>query len=209
MKNHKIAAGWPTAILVCLLTFAAPSSAEDTSVQQRNVATTPAQAVLSGDWKRQETETQRAARYKLIDQATSSLGWLQRGKVQAKLREVTALQETLTIIDSGKQVTLAAADKPRIVVSTDGVTTKMSGPNASGTIQAGRQDRSLLIKVTGRDGARTTKYTLSDDNKKLTLDVAMASSKLPRTIQYTMTYVRAPAGNQQRSAASTKVPGTR
>ena len=79
-------------------------------------------------------------------------------------------------------------------------TVKLNGPNNSGTVQSARQNGSLLVKVDGDKGSRTTKYTLSNDKTTLTMDVSLSNPNLPQPIQFQMTYVRAAAAANARGA---------
>lgn len=206
MKSLKFVLALQTATFACLLSFVAPATAQ-TNAAQNTVASSAANAqeaatsvTLSGNWKRQETAQQQAARFKVIDQVTSKMGRFKRSTAQEKLRAATALKESLSIVDAGNKVTLGPTGGQRMTVTPDGKIVKLNGPNNSGTVQSARQNGSLLVKVDGDKGSRTTKYTLSNDKTTLTMDVSLSNPNLPQPIQFQMTYVRAAAAANARGA---------
>ena len=197
---YRMRANWflPLLSLFFCFAFTASSKAQSHSstVPKKPSGKTQVQSLksvgtLTGNWQRQESSSQRSARLKVIDDVTSEMNWLMRGKAKEKLREATAKNESISIQDNGNNVAITATGRPRLSISTDGKASKIKGQAESGTVRASRQNGVLILEMEGGNGSRTTRYTLSPDKSKLTLDVKMSSPNLPKPLQYQVTYIRA------------------
>ena len=71
---------------------------------------------------------------------------------------------------------------PAVTVEADG---------RKGTVRATRQNGDLVITLKGDNGVRTTTYRLSEDGKRLFLDVQFEAQRLSMPVQYRVTYARA------------------
>jgi hypothetical protein len=117
------------------------------------------------------------------------MGFLIRGRARERLREATTPVQDLNVHDEGDRVTVAMRGH-RITLTTDGSPKPVSGEHGAGTIYARRQDGQLVVTARGESGARTTVYRLSDDGRRLILDVRMAGETLPEPLRYQVTYIR-------------------
>jgi hypothetical protein len=151
-------------------------------------------ALLTGTWYHEGGSTERAQhterdqRYDEIDRATEGMNSLMRGRAREMLRAKTTPPMKINLADEGDQVTVSMGDH-QITCSTDGSPRHVSGEGGAGTIQAVRQNGQLVLTVRARNGVKTTVYRLSDDRKRLMLDISMTSKTLEKPIRYQVTYV--------------------
>jgi hypothetical protein len=151
-------------------------------------------ALLTGTWYHEggSTEsaqrTERAQRYEAIDRATEGMNSLMRGRAREMLRAKISPPPKINLVDKGDQVTVSMGDR-QITCSTDGSPRRVSGEGGAGTIQAVRQNGQLVLTARARNGVKTTVYRLSDDRKRLILDISMTSKTLEKPIRYQVTYV--------------------
>jgi hypothetical protein len=151
-------------------------------------------AALTGTWyheggsTEQAQRTERAQRYEAIDRATEAMHSLMRGRAREMLRANTAPPSKINLADKGDQVTVSVGDR-QITCSTDGSPRRVAGEGGAGTIQAVRQNGQLVLTARAKNGVKTTVYRLSDDRKRLTLDISMTSKTLERPIRYQVTYI--------------------
>jgi hypothetical protein len=145
-------------------------------------------ATLTGTWYHAENATEREQRYNAINQATENMNALARGRAREMLREKTAPLRNFTLTDEGDQVTLSMRGR-RVTFTTDGSPTRATGERGAGTIQSLRQKGQLVVTIRGKTGTQTTAYHLSDDKKRLTLDISITGGKLPKPVRYQVTYI--------------------
>ena len=80
MKCSKIILTLQAATMVCLFAFVTPAMAQTNAGHGTvaspvpNAQTAALTSTLTGNWKRQETAKQKAARFKAIDLVTSKMG---------------------------------------------------------------------------------------------------------------------------------------
>lgn len=140
---------------------------------------------LTGTWRHQGGDAERERRENAIDRATESMGMFTQGPARGRLREATTPARELRFTENGDRVTLRSGDRD--------VTLTVGGPAVRGdrgTIQARRQGGRLVVVARGENGARRTTYRLSEDGRRLTLDVHMTSDRLSEAVRYRVTYVR-------------------
>jgi hypothetical protein len=151
-------------------------------------------ALLTGTWYHEGDSTEsaqraeRAQRYEAIDRATEGMNSLMRGRAREMLRAKTTPPPKINLADKGDQVTVSVGDR-QITCSTDGSPRRVSGEGGAGTIQAVRQNGQLVLTARANNGVKTTVYRLSDDRKRLTLDISMTSKTLEKPIRYQVTYI--------------------
>jgi hypothetical protein len=157
-----------------------------TLVPRQSAAQEP---TISGTWRHLDVRAEQESRYQSIDRATESIGGLMRGGARSRLRDATAPEAEITIQDEGERVALATGGR-RVVVSTDGSSTRVSGESGGGTMRATRRDGHLMVTVCSDDATRTTVYRLSPDGARLTLEVSLTSGRLSEPVRYRVTYTR-------------------
>lgn len=121
-----------------------------------------------------------------IRTATEGAGFfvrtLGRRMLGEKLQPVPTIRIVLT--DSTASITTEAAEELR---------TPLSGPDSSGPTDAvmTRWDGATLVRTFREDeGVRRYRYTLDPDGRTLRVGVRVEGSKLPRPVEYELTYHR-------------------
>lgn len=147
------------------------------------------EATLSGTWRHTNTAAEQQRRHQAIDRATDDMNVFMQGAARGRLREATDPAPELTITDDGAQVVLSARGR-RITLTTDGTARRVSGENGSGTLAARRRNGRLVVTGRGDNGTRTTFYQLSEDGRRLVLEVRMTSDRLSAPLRYRATCVR-------------------
>lgn len=114
---------------------------------------------------------------------------IQRGMVRSKLREVTTPAPELSLRDEGERVVLSAGEH-RVTLPTDGTVVRVSHGDRASEMRARRRDGGLVVSMRGENGTRTTAYRLSEDGRRVVLDVRMESERLDAPLRYRASYVR-------------------
>ena len=156
-------------------------------------------APLTGTWYHEGDDAERAQRHDAIDRATRDMGALMRGRAHNMLREKTTPQREISLADEGDQVTVSRGSR-RVTLTTDGSPTRVTGEGGAGTIQSLRQNGQLVVTFRGKSGTQTTVYHLSDDQKRLTLDISITGGRLPKPLRYRVTYISRSEYDRKRSS---------
>jgi hypothetical protein len=167
-----------TSLLVyCFISFSipSPSAAEDAS--------------LTGTWRHEASKAEATQRDEAIANATLNMGFLMRGRALEQLREATQPWKVLTLTIENDQLNLSANGRST-KITIDGPPTQVSGERGTGTTQARYEDGKLVMVAQTGAGTRTTVFHPSDDGKRLTLEVSLASQKLGKPLRYRETYIR-------------------
>ena len=152
-------------------------------------ASASAQPGFSGDWRPSGSEAERDARYAAIDRATESLNVFVRGAARGRIRSATQPPPLLRVTDQGVRVTFGANGR-NVTLPTDGTPTEVSGERGSGVMTVRRDGERLVVTARGENGVNTTVYRLSEDGRRLLLDVRLESERLGAPVRYRVTFHR-------------------
>jgi hypothetical protein len=144
---------------------------------------------LTGTWRHAGDAAEQTRRHAEIDRVTESIGRLMRGGARERLRDMTSPAPEMTLSDEGERVTIVARDH-RVTIATNGTPTRVTGAQDAGTMRAQRRDGRLVVTAEGDNGVRTTVYRLSEDGRRLVLDVRLESERLSEPLRYRVAYVR-------------------
>ena len=147
-------------------------------------------AVLTGVWKHSQDANEQAQRYAAIDEATKSMNRMMRGRAREMLRAKTVPQPLLSLSDSGDRITFSGKNR-RVTFKTDGSKTRVQNERDTATVRAKREKGKLTVTSQAQNGVQTTVYSLSEDRKRLVLDVSVTGGRLPTPIKFRTTYHRA------------------
>lgn len=146
-------------------------------------------ASLTGIWRHEANKSETSERCEAINDATKGLGLLMRDRVNEHLREATEPLKELTLTKENGQLTFSSNGR-HSKMTIGGPPTRVTGERGEGTTQAHYKDEKLVMIVRAESGTRTTIFQLSDDGKRMTLEVSLDSKKLGKPISYRETYVR-------------------
>lgn len=145
---------------------------------------------LTGVWTHSRDAKEQAGRYGAIEQVTNNMNRLMRGRAREMLRAKTTPHSTIQITDEGDRVTFSG-EKHRVTFKTDGKSTRVVSERGTATARAQRKNEKLILTSQGKDGGvQTTVYSLSEDGKRLILDIAINAKMLESPIRYRATYHR-------------------
>jgi hypothetical protein len=149
----------------------------------------PAVKAFLGRYRHAGGDKELKARDQAIDDVVESMNFLARGIARDKLKETNPIAASLGI----------AADAKDLTITLD--TRTYTGPLNGGTVKVKSITGDLMdmhyavskAEITqvfsGDDRGRVNRYRL--DSGKLTMHVRVHSSRLPKALVYSLTYVRA------------------
>lgn len=153
------------------------------------VAPATAQGGLAGTWQYAGGGEENARREAAIETATEELSRMIRGRARARLGERTTPAPRIAITVNGPSVTF---NGPRgsLALTVGGPAVRVSGDAGGGQARATRQGGHLVVTVRGDNGVRTTTYRVSEDGRRLVLNVQMTGERLSTPVRYRLTYRR-------------------
>jgi hypothetical protein len=142
---------------------------------------------LAGHWHAAETEEERMARLKIIDEATGDLGAFWQGKARSRLSERTSPPRSLIIEIESAKVTVSS-ENGRLELELDASPIEVSGNEGKAQVSAKMNGPLLIIMAISGKGKRTTVYRSRGD--RLTMEVTMTGARLTKSLKFLSTYVR-------------------
>jgi hypothetical protein len=137
------------------------------------------------------TDAERAAVQAAVDSATDGMG-IATGFARSALMKRSEIRPTYTIsFDDKGDVSVETPGYPAQSSPTNG--TEMKQTNKYGDESENSQHfvgGALLQEGRTDDGSGSTRFKLQPDGKTLVVTRVMKSSKLPRPVEFTLTYVR-------------------
>jgi hypothetical protein len=149
-----------------------PLEAAMAATEGGSEATDPAVAPFVGTYRSVGGEQQLSLRDEAIDAATADMNILSRTIARDKLRETTPIAKKVVFAGQGKLLTISA-DERSFTASTDGSVAKV---------------KEIEQKFAGDGKVRINRYRL--DGRKLIVSVTIRSDKLPKPVEYELTYER-------------------
>jgi hypothetical protein len=147
-------------------------------------------AALTGVWKHSQDANEQTQRYAAIDEATKGMNRMMRGRAREMLRAKTVPQSGLSLNDNGDRITFAGQNR-RVTFKTDGSPTRVQSERGTATVRAKRENGKLVVTSQAQNGVQTTVYSLSEDQKRLVLNVTVSGGRLPNPVKFRTTYHRA------------------
>ena len=127
----------------------------------------------------------------VIEDAVGKLNLLTRDIARERLKKLNPAYRQVVIISSPDEVSVTVDNQPPLRTPAKGAPVAWVGPdgrkvNASMQLAGPR----LAQTFTSADGRRVNDYTLSPDERTLTMQVTETSPRLPQTIRYKQVYKR-------------------
>jgi hypothetical protein len=134
---------------------------------------------------------QRAAVLAAIDQSTASMNFIARPIARGRLRERSAVWERIVIRCTGGAIDITVPQRPLFHSPETGASIQWRGPDGQMYLLKQRFVANGILQEVGNiDGSRSNTYTTTADGRTLTLTVRIVSGRLPRPIQYALSYRR-------------------
>lgn len=127
-----------------------------------------------------------------VDKTASGLFILFRPIARYRLAQTTAPYPFIEMTVSNQDIAFTRPGAPTIRGRLDGAKQRWEceeGEMCDASFQT-TPDGGIQQTLEQSSGARTNRFTLSPDGRTLTLDVTIASTRLTRTIRYSLTYRR-------------------
>lgn len=156
-------------------------------------STTQAQTTrtLSGRWRHASSSAEAAQRQRAIEASTEALPFFVRSRARERLAERTRPPPQIGLAVNRDRIELSASGRT-LSLTVGGPSVEVQGEGGRGRARATRGPRGeLIVTMWGNSGRRTTTYWLSEDGRRLVLDVQIAPDRLPTPIRYRLTYRRA------------------
>jgi hypothetical protein len=118
------------------------------------------------------------------------MNFLIRGIARGRLLKTQVAFPTLTIEGAGSAVRISHEGGTDVTHGDPSATIRTNAPDGSPivvTLQAGPP---LKQSYESKDGRRENTYVLSEDGKRLTVEVLVSSPRLPAPVQYELQYRR-------------------
>ncbi|MEM1414139.1 MAG: hypothetical protein AAGH15_04530 [Myxococcota bacterium] len=148
-----------------------------------------AQEGLAGTWQHAGGGQESAAREAAIEAATEELSRMIRSRARGRLAERTTPAPRLQITVAGDAVTITGPNG-RLALTVGGPAVRVEGQNGSGQVRATRRGGNLVVTMRGDGGTQTTTYRLSEDGRRLVLQVEMRGERLSAPLRFRATYRR-------------------
>ena len=143
----------------------------------------------SGIWRNATSKDEEKARHEAIKKVTEDVPFFARGRVRDRLGERTKPAEQLTLKVSGDQVELSGQGAPLMLrLNAKPIEIKRNGKQ--GRVSAQLKAQQIVIISEGEKGKRIATYSLSTDQRRLTVSVQMLNDKLAGALGYRSTYTR-------------------
>ena len=139
----------------------------------------------------------RQALTSAIDALAAEMSLLVRGQAKKRLNNLSAIQDWISFTAEEGPFTYTNASGAKWVGDCDGQPhegTTMNGKQMTFTRSLSQNGDGLLVLTEQRKvdrTRRTHRYVLSDDGNSLTLEIAFENDRLPRALEYALTYSRA------------------
>jgi len=136
-------------------------------------------------------DKQRAAIENAIDYGISNMFIVAKPIARGKLRDKTAIKNAVGFKFANGNVISTASDASPATSRDDGTPAPyvVDGETIR-IVQKVTADGHLLQTFSTADGSRLNDYTLSADNKTLTMTVTLTSSRISHPVRYALTYRR-------------------
>lgn len=128
---------------------------------------------------------------KAIETAVSKVNFLIRGIAHSRLKATNEPYGRIVFDLDPKQITITMDDRKPIVTPANGQAIKWKREDGEVFDVSTRWvGNSLEQTFSAEDGKRVNRFTLSPDDKKLTMNVTVSSGKLPQPLTYQLAYRR-------------------
>ena len=145
----------------------------------------------SGDWDLAATAQEDARREAAVETALEDFPRLFRGRAREGLTRMTTPRAELHIQVRGERVELRGDGGPAVTLRIGGGEREVEHEGRVGHIRATEQDGKLVLRMRGENGTRTTTYLVSEDGRRLVLQIVLTGERLSSPLRYRVTYERA------------------
>lgn len=133
-------------------------------------------------------DKERKALERAIDGVVSQMSVFARGIARSKLREGTAIPETMRF-SANPKVLSVTMDKQTQTGPRDGRPVKVKVTNGDDMeMRFSIASRRITQSFAGDDKGRVNRFDLDGETEKLQVKVTISSSRLPQSLVYTLTY---------------------
>jgi hypothetical protein len=126
-----------------------------------------------------------------INEAGSHVMFLIRGIARSRMRSTNVAYHRVTIAEPGNEFTIQYDQRAPIHTPANGTAVQWTREDGEKMQVSTRvADGKLVQTFIPPDGRRVNTYTLSNDNKTLTMEVVVTSPKLPQPLHYRLVFDR-------------------
>jgi hypothetical protein len=128
-----------------------------------------------------------------FEPAIREMNFMVRSVARSRVRQSIRAEERIVIRHENGHVLTQVDDRPALEAPVGRTVERQRdrGPLVVNTVV---RDGALIQRMESDEGVRTNEYRLSDDGRRLTVDVTFTSGRLPIPVQYRLMYNRVPAG---------------
>jgi hypothetical protein len=151
--------------------------------------TTAQKSGLDGTYILVETDSDNTN--EVIDQAVGKLNFVTRDITRERLKKLNPAYHEVAITSSPNEISVTVDNQPPLRAPAKGAPVTWVGPDgAKVNVSMQLVGRRLEQTFTSADGRRVNDYTLSPDDRTLTMQVREMSPRLPQGLTYKQVYRR-------------------